>query len=126
MYRDLLIRSPASNCQKQPKFKIMKIKSIFLLTIFFAVFTGFQSCSDDDSGSDDDTAGCANFEAEYEDVTTALTAFSENQTTANCEAYKNALLDFYADFNDCPYWGDYYQEAYEQIQAMDCSGLETN
>lgn len=105
----------------------MKIKSTFLLMILFAAFSGFQSCSGDDSDETDDlSTGCANFEAEYEDVSEALTAYSQSQTTANCEAYKNALLDFYGDFNDCPYWGDYYQEAYDQIQQINCSEAGTD
>ncbi len=90
--------------------------------IMFVTFLSFQSCSGDDSEeTDDEIAGCNNFESEYVPVNDALSAYAENPSPETCENYKNALLDFYDEFNDCPYWGDYYQEAFDQIQAIDCS-----
>ena len=100
----------------------MKIKSSIRYMIMLVVFLGIQSCSGDDSNnSDDDIAGCNNFEANYAQISEALTAYSQNPTPETCEAYKNALLDFYDNYNDCPFWDDAYQESYEEIRNFDCS-----
>ncbi|MCC8360037.1 hypothetical protein [Salinimicrobium sediminilitoris] len=102
--------------------------SIKLLSIIlcFGLFNLTACSSDDDSGGDDEISGCNNFESEYAPVADALSAYSQNPNAENCEAYKNALLEFYNEFSDCPYWGDYYQEAYDQIQGVDCSEAETD
>ncbi|MDT0677173.1 hypothetical protein [Autumnicola musiva] len=99
----------------------MKIKSIIIALFFFSLF-GFWSCSEDDSGVDENnSAGCANFQEEYEEVVNALTVYSEDPTSQNCENYKNALLDFSEDYRDCSLWGANYEEAINDIESIDCS-----
>lgn len=105
----------------------MNLKT-FLFTAFLCIsFPLLSSCSDDDDTVEEENAtGCNYFDEEYEDVAAALNTFSENPTTANCEAYKAALISFYEDFQDCPYWGTTYQEAVDEIQQMDCSEVGGN
>lgn len=98
----------------------MKLRSLIFPGIFFVAVLSFQSCSDEDS-NDDDFAGCNNFQADYTQLMEALNAYSQNPGPETCEAYKNALLDFYDDYKDCTYWSDDYQEAYDDIQEINCS-----
>lgn len=102
----------------------MKSKTI-LFSIFLVMSIAISSCSKDDS-SDGDNAGniCGTFTSDYQDVSDAAAAFSQNPTSENCEAYKTAWLNFFDDYQDCAAWqeGD-YQELIDQIQAMDCSDL---
>lgn len=100
----------------------MKTKSSIIYMIMLVSFLGFQSCSEDDSNdANDDFAGCNNFQADYTQITEAMSAYSQNPSPETCENYKDALLDFYASYNDCAFWGDDYQEAYDDILAIDCS-----
>ena len=102
----------------------MKIHSKLLSMTLCLALIGFSSCSgDDDTASTDDAVdgGCSNFQAQWGDVATAISAYSENPTSSNCEAYKTALMDFYEEFEDCQYWGQEYQDAVDEVQEMDCS-----
>lgn len=100
----------------------MKINSSILYMIMLVGFLGIQSCSEDDSNnSDDNIAGCNNFEANSEQFQEALIAYTQKPTPQTCEAYKDALLDFYDNYNDCPFWKDNYQEYYEEIENYNCS-----
>lgn len=68
------------------------MKKLILSLAAVAVF-GFTSCSSDDDGG----KSC---EQLTQDVFAALEAYMENDTTANCNAYKAAMqasID-----NDCP------------------------
>lgn len=101
----------------------MKLKRTFF-TILSAVCMIFMlSCSAEEA-ADKLTGGCLSFTEDYQAVTAASQAFSENPTTENCEAYKAALIGFYKQFKDCPYWEDGdYQESVNEIKNMDCSDL---
>lgn len=101
----------------------MKNRTLNLLIICIAIF-GFTSCSDDDSVDDGPNMGCADFESEWTDIMETYTTYVQNPTSATCENYKSALLDFYGDYEDCAYWGDQYQEAIDEIQEIDCSEVE--
>lgn len=104
----------------------MRIKNNFSSFILSISFLALWSCSDDDSNGDDDiTSGCADFQTEWADVANAISVYSENPNTENCENYKSALLDFYQEFQDCQYWGQEYQEAIDEVQEMDCSEIES-
>ena len=98
----------------------MKIKSTIISMLLFAAFLGFQSCSDEL----EKITGCAGFQNDYTSILDASMAFSENPTTETCQNYKNALSEFYDDYNDCPFWGDVYQDTYDEAQALDCSEVE--
>ncbi|PAM96742.1 hypothetical protein B4N84_00690 [Flavobacterium sp. IR1] len=67
---------------------------------------------------------CADFESEWTDIMETYTAYVQNPTSATCENYKSALLDFYGEYEDCAFWGDQYQEAIDEIQQIDCSEVE--
>ena len=92
--------------------------------IAFISLFGFWSCSEDDTDVDNN-GDCSEFMQEYENVTEALQAYSENPTSDNCQNYKDAMLAFYEDFKDCTYWGPQYDEAIDEIQNIDCSDNET-
>ena len=101
----------------------MKSKTIFL-SLFLVLSFGIWSCSEDDSSEEiaTTTSGCNSFLGDYEAVSTAAQAFSQNPTSENCEAMKTAWLNFFEAYHDCPYWeeGD-YQSAIDGINDMDCS-----
>ena len=101
----------------------MKIKSSFFLLLLFCGIGMFNSCSGDDdaNGEDPNAAVCTEFMADYEGVMTALTTYSNDPSEQNCENYKNALLDFYDDYEDCTLWTEDYQELVDEIQAINCS-----
>ncbi|MDT0690817.1 hypothetical protein RM549_13550 [Salegentibacter sp. F188] len=106
----------------------MKIYSKFLSLILCTTLFGFSSCSgDDDAGTDDDVTGaCNDFQGEWEDVVTSLNAYSQNPNPETCDDYKEAMIDFYQEFEDCQYWGQQYQEAIDEVQAMDCSDVSSD
>ncbi|MDT0687712.1 hypothetical protein [Autumnicola psychrophila] len=105
----------------------MKIYSkIFPLILCITLFS-LSSCSgDDDAGTDDNIGGCNDFQSEWEDVVNALNAYSQAPSSQTCEVYKEAMTDFYQEFEDCQYWGSQYEEAINQVQAMDCSEVSSD
>lgn len=103
----------------------MKFKTTIFSLLIFSLFS-FTSCSDDDDldVGDANATACADFETAYRDAMAALSTFSENPTTENCESYKSAFLKFYEEFRDCSYWDADYQEAVDQVQGTDCSEMQ--
>lgn len=96
--------------------------------VFFIALSAFAlvltSCKDDNN---DPTPCGATWGADLQDeinaLSNALTAYSQNPTTANCEAYKQAYLDYLDELKG---WGDCvtagtqqhaeWQEAIEQAE----------
>lgn len=100
----------------------MKIKSI-LFTFFAAACLCFSSCSEDEV-ADKLTGGCLDFYEEYDSVLATSTAFSENPTKENCEAYKQAWITFFESYKSCDYWTDgNYEETLNEIKSMNCDDL---
>lgn len=102
----------------------MKTKAT-LLSIFLVLCMGFWSCSNDDpSDGPSGNVPCSDFLTEFEQVNAAQTAFSQNPTSENCETLKNAWLNFFEEFQDCPYWEEgNYQDTINEIETMDCTDL---
>lgn len=98
----------------------MKINSFFsFLILVFAL--GFCACSADDA-VDKLTGGCYGYQDDLQEYLNAVGAYSENPTVENCEAYKNAMINFYESYKDCAFYkkGE-YQDSIEEIKNMDCS-----
>lgn len=104
----------------------MKIKSTICFAITLVSLFGFLSCSGDDDSVDDvdNNDSCTQFMQEYENVTEALQAYSENPTLDNCENYKDAMLAFFEEYKDCTYWGPQYDDAIDELENIDCSNDE--
>jgi hypothetical protein len=96
-------------------------KSIYFLSIVFISALMFYSCS---GNSLADRCGpnwspAVELEQEINAYTAALTAYTQNPTTANCEAFKDAYLDYLDALRD---WEDCYIYAYSEAefnQAID-------
>lgn len=100
----------------------MKLKTTFTLLFAICLFGTF-SCSEDDAADLlGDAVPCGDYLDEFDNISAASQAFSNNPSPETCEAYKNAMLDFYNEFKDCPFYeGSSYQETVNDIQSMDCS-----
>jgi hypothetical protein len=74
-----------------------------LLAIFIITFCLAGTCTDDDESDDDDDGNCSVEQLqEKSDVLISKTnAFTANQTTANCNAYRVAWFDVYDQLKDC-------------------------
>lgn len=77
--------------------KTLKILFLFFFVAFIAVSCG----GDDDDNNNNNNVNCnssasiANaYQAETEALTAATMAFGNDPSTANCNAYKNAYLDW--------------------------------
>lgn len=90
-------------------------KSLFYLSFLLIGSLAFLSCS---GNSLADRCGpnwspAVELEDEINDFTQALTAYSQDPTTANCEAYKEAYLDYLDALRD---WEDCYIYAYSEAE----------
>lgn len=90
-------------------------KSIPFLTLVLFITVLFLSCS---GNSLEERCGpnwspAVELEQEINDFTNALTVYSQDPTTANCEAYKDAYLDYLDALRD---WEDCYVYAYSAAE----------
>ena len=101
----------------------MKLKPTIFSLLLTICFLGVFSCSEDAAA---DLLGgavpCGDYVNELDNISATSQAFSNDPSPETCEAYKNAMLDFYNEFKDCPFYeGSSYQETINEIQNMDCS-----
>lgn len=99
----------------------MKSKTLFLAMWMSIGLIGI-SCSEEEV-ADKLLGDCMDISTDWQNISEAAATYSENPTVTNCEAYKAAMLNFYQEYKDCPYYdeGD-YQEDINDVKNMDCSG----
>ena len=105
------------------------MKNLKLLIVIFCI--SFISCGSDSPGS----AACSNnFSEEFQDeltaVTNAATAYSQDPTSANCQAFKDAYLDYIdalEDWEDCAAinnstaeFNESLKEARDSVNDLEC------
>lgn len=85
----------------------------------FAIFAlvSFSSCSKDDGGIG---IGACDITDELDRYENALNAYIENPGESTCNSLRDAALDLMDSLEGCTLY-DYYAEATEEWQNMDCS-----
>lgn len=114
--------------------KTMKTTSKFLVKVMpvilmMSLAVATSSCSgDDDEDVIDDVSNCEQFlNGLNQDFADAATAFSQNPTEANCEAYRGVALDFLDELKDCAVADaqfDAIEEAAQEVLDLDCAQFE--
>lgn len=106
------------------KFLLKGIPVILMMTLIGATL----SCSSDDGDTPNDTSNCEQLlDGLNQDLADAATAFSQNPTQANCEAYRGVALDFLDELEDCAVADaqfDAIEEAAQEVLDLDCTQFE--
>lgn len=111
------------------------MKKLFLLfALPFALFT-ITACGGDDDDIDNQTGFCTTalygerVSAALDQFSTAVNAYANDPSTANCEAYRDAAqdyLDVLREFETCTFLvddADYQEslrEAQQEVNDIDC------
>ena len=81
----------------------MKIKNFFPLLLSCLLFFGLFSCGGDDENPEPGQ-DCNPWEEHYNEMATAQTAYANEQTPENCNAFKAAYADYltaYREYGNC-------------------------
>jgi hypothetical protein len=94
---------------------------------FFAFFILSTGCGDDK----DTPEGCATnfaatFQDELEDINTASANFSNDPSTANCEAFKDAYNDYLDALEDWEECANINNQVVEWQQSLDAARAAIN
>ena len=105
-------------------------KSIFLLICLIALAFGSTSCKKSSSAVPCNTSWALALQDETNSLSNAILNYSQNPTPANCEAYKQAYLNYLnalKDWGNCvgtagqtQEWRDEIKDAEDEINDIEC------
>lgn len=102
----------------------MSIKKNFFIVMLSLSLLSFLSCSEEDMSKVEKSLGCTDFSVAVKDYSDALDAYVQNPGPETCEDYKSALLEFAKEYKNCSFWTESYQEAFDNIDDIDCEESE--
>lgn len=105
------------------------IVKTFKIALIISMAIATWSCSSDDDGNViDDTSNCEQLlDGLNQELADASSAFSQNPTEANCEAYRTVALDFLDELEDCAVANAQYdaiEEAAQEVLDLDCTQFD--
>ena len=97
----------------------------FTLLSFCAAFMFFTSCGGDDpaDASNCNTQFAQSFEDELEVVSQASQNFAMDPSSANCESFKQAYIDYLNALDDWEECANFYNQVDQWQQAIDAAQI---
>ncbi|SNR16946.1 hypothetical protein [Tenacibaculum jejuense] len=100
------------------------IKIKYLFPVLLLISFSFVSCNNEDDDDDDFSGQSCNVEELtelLEEIIDLGALYSQNQSTANCIAYREVLEDFIEEAENCPSAQDDIDDFERVLSALNCN-----